>query len=92
MGVYLGLSVYNESQVTPEWVEEEIAKNGKGVFFATYGQTTFQNILQEYNNGKIIVVKYEPVTPGETTTYYFNLVQFNTETFDFVGVMGDGTI
>lgn len=92
MGVYLGQSVYNDSQVTPEWVEEEIAKNGKGVFFATYGQTTYQNILQEYNNGKIIVVKYEPVTPGETTTYYFNLVQFNTETFDFVGVMGDGTI
>ena len=92
MGVYLGQSVYNDSQVTPEWVEEEIAKNGKGVFFATYGQTTYQNILQEYNNGKIIVCKYEPATPGETTTYYFNLVRFNTETFDFVGVMQDGTI
>lgn len=92
MGVYLGQSIYNDSQVTPEWVEEEIAKNGKGVFFATYGQTTYQNILQEYNNGKIIVCKYEPETPGETTTYYFNLVRFNTETFDFVGVMQDGTI
>lgn len=92
MGVYLGQSVYNDSQVTPEWVEEEIANNGKGVFFATYGQTTYQNILQEYNNGKIIVCKYEPATPGETTTYYFNLVRFNTETFDFVGVMRDGTI
>lgn len=92
MGIYLGQSVYNESQVTPAWVEEEISKNGKGVFFATHGQTTYQNISQEYNNGKIIVVKYEPVTPGETTTYYFNLVRFNTETFDFVGVMQDGTI
>ncbi len=92
MGVYLGASVYNESQVTPEWVHDEIEKNGKGVFFATYGVTTFNEILQEYNNGKIIVCKYQPVTPGETTIYYFNLVRFNTETFDFVGVMQDGTI
>lgn len=92
MGVYLGQSIYNESQVTPEWVHDEIAKNGKGVFFATHRQTTYQNILQEYNNGKIIVCKYAPATPGETTTYYFNLVRFNTETFEFVGVMQDGTI
>lgn len=92
MGVYLGNSVYNESEVTPEWVNDEIEKNGKGVFFATCGVTTFNDILQEYNNGKIIVCKYEPETPGAVTTYYFNLVRFNTETFDFVGVMRDGTI
>ena len=92
MGVYLGQSVYNDSQVTPQWVDEEVAKNGKGVFFATYGQTSSQDIRQEYNKGKTIVCKYEPSTPGEVTTYYLNLVRFDTETFDFVGVMDDGTI
>lgn len=92
MGVYLGQSVYNDSQVTKQFVLGEIAKNGKGVFFATHGQTTFQSILQEYNNGKIIVCKYQPVTPGEVTTYYLNLFQFNTETFEFVGVTRGGTI
>lgn len=58
MGVYRGQSVYNDSQVTPEDIEELIEQNGKGVFFVDYGQTTYQDALSAYNDGKILFCRF----------------------------------
>ena len=54
MGAYLGQSVYNESQFTAEWVNEQIEKNGKGVFWVEYNVTTRAEVLQAVSDGKII--------------------------------------
>lgn len=57
MGAYLGQGVYNDSQVTKEFVEEEIEKNGKGVFWVEYNVTTRAEVLQAVSDGKIIILK-----------------------------------
>ena len=74
MGVYNGNSIYNDSVVTVEKVEEiaesvaetvaeeiadeKISENGKGVFFATYGETSYYDLLEAYEAGKTICVNY----------------------------------
>lgn len=58
MGVYLGNSIYNDSQVTLEKVEELIDENGPGVFWVTYNVTTFQELQDARDAGKIPVIKY----------------------------------
>lgn len=58
MTSYLGGSVYNDSQVTKEWVEEQIEKNGPGVFWVTYNVTTLQELQDARDAGKIPVIKY----------------------------------
>jgi len=49
-----------------------------GIFWATYGTTTFAEILEAYNAGKLIAVKY-----GIAVYYLYNL-QTNTQSCGFV--------
>lgn len=74
MGVYNGNSIYNDSIVTVEKVEEiaqsvaetvaeeiadeKISENGKGVFCATFGTTSYDELVEAYEAGKIICVNY----------------------------------
>lgn len=74
MGAYLGASVYNDSQVTEEWVKEQIEKNGKGVFWAIYDETTFEEIETAVNDGKTVICIYQE---AENVFYYGLLEHFN---------------
>lgn len=58
MSAYLGGSVYNDSEVTKEWVENQIQENGPGVFWVTYNVTTLQELQDARDAGKIPVIKY----------------------------------
>lgn len=81
MGVYGGSSVYNgsgNSQVTQEWVENEIEKNGKGVFFAEIGTTPYNDVLTAYNAGKIIIGKISENTVYGVDTHYYPLYEYET--------------
>lgn len=96
MGVYLGNTVYNDSEVTPAWVQEEITKNGKGVFIAEIGTTPYNDVLSAYNDGKIIIGKYAENTIHGVNTRYFPLLQFETDSdegdyFEF-GVATGGNV
>lgn len=70
MGVYLGQSIYNDSQVTPEWVHDEIEKNGKGVFYTVIGTTTYNDTFDAYKDGKVVIaVKFDDVETEHATFY-----------------------
>lgn len=69
MGLYLGQSVYNEGEVTEEFVREQIEANGKGVFFAVVGTTSYNDVLAAYNDGKIVVAVEHNDEPGHATFY-----------------------
>lgn len=75
MGVYLGQSVYNDSQVTPEEVEELIEQNGKGVFWAQYNVTSYDDTLAAFDDGKIILCKNQ----NGDDTQIFSLINKITE-------------
>ena len=77
MGVYLGPSVYNDSQVTEERVEELIEENGKGVFYAEYNVTSYDDVKTAYDDGKIVIAKYSQSLSGGSSYDYFTLVNFN---------------
>lgn len=77
MGVYLGNSVYNDSQVTLEKVEELIEENGKGVFYAEYNVTSYDDVKTAYDDGKIVIAKYSQSSSGGSSYDYFTLVNFN---------------
>lgn len=81
MGVYLGDSIYN-SGLTKKEVEEMIEENGKGVFFADYNVTSYNDVLAAYNDGKIVIAKYT----DSDTDYYLTLWSFGSDTFNFVCV------
>ena len=93
MGAYLGQSVYNDSQVTEEWVEEQIEENGKGVFWVTYGTTTKDEITAAVNNGKICVLK--DTNPAGAVDYAVLTFKGVGNSFNFItplDVYGDYTI
>ena len=77
MGVYLGQSVYNDSQVTEEKVEELIEENGKGVFFADYDVTSYEDVKAAYDDGKIVIAIYSQSSSGGSSYDYFTLVNYN---------------
>lgn len=81
MGVCLGDSVYNNG-LTKKEVEEMIEENGKGVFFADYNVTSYNDVLAAYNDGKIVIAKYT----DSGTDYYLTLWSFGSDTFNFVCV------
>lgn len=78
MGVYLGHSIYNDSQVTERWVHEEIIINGKGVFIAEIGTTPYNDVLSAYNDGKIIIGKILENKPNGVKTSYYPLLEYET--------------
>lgn len=77
MGVYLGQSVYNDSQVTEEKVEELIEENGKGVFFAEYDETSYNDVATAYDEGKIVIAVYRQSSAAGSSYDYFTLVNYN---------------
>ena len=77
MGVYLGQSVYNDSQVTEKKVEELIEENGKGVFFAKYNETTYNDVATAYDEGKIVIAVYRQSSAAGSSYDYFTLVNYN---------------
>lgn len=77
MGAYLGQSVYNDSQVTEEKVEELIEENGKGVFFAKYNETTYNDVATAYDEGKIVIAVYRQSSAAGSSYDYFTLVNYN---------------
>lgn len=77
MGVYLGPSVYNDSQVTEEKVEELIEENGKGVFFAKYDETSYNDVATAYDEGKIVIAVYRQSSSAGSSYDYFTLVNYN---------------
>ena len=78
MGIYFGNSVYNDSQVTKEWVDEEIIKNGKGVFIAEIGTTPYNDVFSAYNDGKIIISKILKNQTNGVRTSYYPLLEYET--------------
>ena len=81
MGVYKGDSIYNNG-LTKKEVEEMIEENGKGVFFAEYNVTSYNDVLAAYNDGKIVIAKYT----DSDTDYYLTIWSFGSDTFNFVCV------
>lgn len=79
MGAYLGASVYNDSQVTEEWVREQIEKNVKGVFFVEIGSTSYADTLAAYNAGKMLIAKQSINTTSGVDTNYYQLLLFDTD-------------
>lgn len=69
MGLYLGQSVYNDGEVTEEFVREQIEANGKGVFFAVVGTTSYNDVLAAYNDGKIVLAVEHNDEQGHATFY-----------------------
>lgn len=74
MGVYLGPSVYNESQVTGAWVHDEIAKNGKGVFFVDYHVTSYMDAKTAYDAGKVLIMRKTTTTEQGHDYVYYSLL------------------
>lgn len=81
MSLYLGDSVYNDSQVTQEWVEQEIDENGKGIFFVDSITNSYDDVKSAYDDGKIIILAYP-----HGGTIFLPLTSFYQNTFYFSGV------
>ena len=78
MGVYKGNGVYNDSQVTEEYVREEIQENGKGVFYVEYNETSRQDIIDAIIAGKIVVLKEtNPAGAINYATLFFKGVSYS---------------
>lgn len=78
MGVYKGTTVYNDSQVTEEYVRELIDENGKGVFYVEYNETPRQDIIEAIIDGKIVVLKEtNPAGAVNYATLFFKGVSYS---------------
>lgn len=84
MGVYLGNTVYNDSQVTEEFVRELIEKNGKGVFFAEYAVTRYNDVLAAYNDGKAVFLKFKQYSQVVEKYGYSPLYSFDDDEEKFI--------
>lgn len=78
MGVYKGTTVYNDSEVTEEYVKELIDENGKGVFYVEYNETSRQDIIDAIIDGKIVVLKEtNPAGAINYATLFFKGVSYS---------------
>ena len=78
MGVYKGASVYNDSQVTEEYVRDLIEENGKGVFYVEYNVTDRNDIIDAIIDGKIVVLKEtNPAGAVDYATLFFKGVEYS---------------
>lgn len=85
--VYKGYTIYNDSEVTPEWVKEKIDENGKGAFWVTYNVTTKAEISEALQDGKICILKEtNPAGAVNYASLYFKGV---SESFIFISPLNE---
>lgn len=85
--VYKGYTIYNDSQVTEEYVRELIEENGKGVFYVTYNTTTRAEVIEAVTYGKIVVLK--ETNPAGAVYYATLFFKGVTSTFQFVHIQDE---